>query len=236
MRWIIGYIAALCVLLIVVAQSIFIPSFFMPYFSWHFERQNIPQDLNIEKDELMYVTTELLNYMRGRRDDMIIYARFNDGEIRQFFTDPVEIIHMVDVVELYRVGFLVRNIAFWLLLFLVFAMAFFKLRILEILSRCCREVIVGFLLLLVILAVVIAWDFDSAFVMFHLIFFDNNYWLLDPAVSYLLRMVPLIFFIEISIFVGLLLLLFSSFIIVASTLYLRMTVPKNETRIVAKFR
>ena len=236
MKLIAGYIAAICVLLIMIAQSIFIPSFFMPYFSWHFERRDIPAEIGIEKDELMYVTRQLLDYMRGRRDDLEIYVLFADGEVRQFFTCPVEIIHMVDVLELYNIGYMIRNIAFWLLIFMILAMAFFKVRILELLARCCREVIVCFLILLVLLGAVIAWDFDSAFVMFHLIFFNNDYWILDPAVSYLLRMVPQIFFIEISIFVGLLLLFFSSLIIIASTVYLRVSGQKNETHVVARFR
>jgi len=234
MRWIAGYIAALCVLLIIVAQSIFIPSFFMPYFSWHYERRDIPASIGIEKDELMYVTEELLDYMRGRREDLIVYATVN-GEERQFFSD-IEIRHMVDVLDLYEIGFMIRNVSFWLLLLIILGMAFFKVRILEVLSRCCREVIVCFLILLGLLVGLIAWDFDRAFVIFHLIFFDNDYWILDPSVDLLINMVPQVFFVEISIFIGGLLLLFCSLIIGASTVYLRVTGSKDETQIVARFR
>ena len=236
MKWIVGYIAAICVLLLIVAQSIFIPTFFMPFFSWHYERRDIPGVIGIEKDELMSVTVELLDYMRGRRDDLVIYATFLDGEERQFFTNREEIIHMVDVLDLYNAGFLIRNISFWLLLFLIFGMAFFKVPILLVLARCCREVIVLFLILLGILIAVIALDFDRAFVVFHLIFFNNDYWLLDPAYSLLLNMVPQIFFVEISIFIGLLLTLFSAAVIAASTIYLRMALPRNDTHVVARFR
>ena len=237
MKWIAGYIAAVCLLLIIVAQSIFIPTFhIMPYFSWHYQQRNIPEVIGIEHDELMIVTAELLDYMRGRRDDLAIYATFADGEVRQFFTDPVEIIHMVDVLDLYDMAFMIRNISFWLLLLLIFVMAFFNVRILEVLARCSREVVVLFLILLALLGAVIAWDFDAAFVVFHQIFFNNNYWILDPSTSLLLNMVPQVFFVEISIIVGALLLIFSIAVIVASTVYLRMFGPRNDTRIVARFR
>ena len=224
----------MCVLLIIVAQSIFIPSFFMPYFSWHYERREIHQSIGMEKDELMYVTGELLDYMRGRREDLVVYAPIH-GEMRQFFSD-IEIRHMVDVWELYDIGFTIRNVAFWLLLLLILGMALFKVRILEVLARCCREVIVCFLILLGLLAGAIVWDFDRAFVIFHLIFFDNDYWILDPSVDLLINMVPQAFFVEISIIIGILLLLFSAIIIAASTMYLRMEGLSNDTRTVARFR
>jgi len=235
MKWLAGYIAALCVLLIIIAQSIFIPTFhMMPYFSWHYQRHNVPENIGIEKDELMYVTSELLDYMRGQRDDLVIYAAIN-GEVQQFFSDR-DIRHMEDVLDLYSMGFLIRNISFWLLLFLIFVMAFFKIPILEVLARCCREVLVGFLILLGLLAAVIAWDWDRAFVVFHEIFFDNNYWMLTPGVDPLIDIVGHPFFLYISIIISALLLLFSLAIIIASTVYLRIARPRNNTRIVTRFR
>ena len=234
MKWIAGYIASICLLLIIVAQSIFIPSFFMPFFSWHYDRRDIHGSIGMEKEELMYVTAELLDYMRGRREDLIVHAKVNGVE-RKFFSE-IEIRHMIDVLDLYSMGFMIRNVAFWLLLFIVLGMAYFKVPILEVLSRCCREVVVTFLISLGILAAIILWDFHHAFEVFHLIFFDNDYWILDPSVDLLINMVPYIFFIEISIFIGLLMLLSCLAIVAASTIYLRMTKPGESTRIVARFR
>lgn len=235
MKWIFGYIAGLCLLLIIVAQSIFIPTFhMMPYFRWHYNRRAIPESIGIEKEELMYVTTELLDYMRGRRDDLIIYATVQGNE-RQFFSD-IEIRHMVDVLDLYNTGFMIRNVAFWLLMFIALGMAYFGVSVLVVLARCCREVVVGFSILLLILTAVIALDFDRAFYWFHLIFFDNEYWLLDPSVDLLINMVPTVFFVEISIIIGALLLLFSGIVVGVSTIYLRLSSQNNMTRVVAKFK
>ena len=235
MKWIAGYAASVCILLIIVAQSIFITTFHMvPFFSRHYERYNVPETIGIDKDELMYVTAQLLDYMRGRRDDLIVYATIN-GELQTFFSER-DIRHMEDVLELYNIAFLIRNIAFWLLLFLILAMILFKAPVLEVLARCSREVLVTFLLLLGVLAVVIALDWDHAFIVFHEIFFDNDYWILTPGADPLIDMVNHPFFLNISIIMAALLILFSAVIITGSTLYLRSVKPWSDTQTIAKFR
>jgi len=196
----------------------------MPYFSWHYEQREIPQSIGIEKEELMHVTQELLDYMRGRRDEIYtIYATVR-GQERYFFSD-IEVRHMIDVRELYDIAFMIRNASFWMLLFLILAMAFLKIPILATIARCSREVIAAFVILLVILVGAIAIDFDRAFVMFHLLFFNNDYWILDPRVDLLINMVPQVFFVEISIMIGALLLAFSGLIVGLSTLYLKNVMP-----------
>ena len=228
MKLIPGYLAAVCLLLIIIAQSIFIPTFhIMPYFRWHYEHRQIPESIGVEKEELMRVTQELLDYMRGRRDDIYtIYAEVW-GQERQFFSD-IEIRHMIDVRELYDVGFIIRNFSILMFIFLILFMAFCKIPIFATLARCSREVIAAFLILLVILIGVIVIDFDRAFIVFHLLFFDNDYWILDPGVDLLINMVPQTFFVEISIFIGALLLLFCVAVIVASTLYLKSAIPRRR--------
>ena len=218
MKWVAGYAGGLCVLILIVAQSFFIPSFFLPFFSWHYERRDIAASIGVDDEELMRVTSELLNYMRGRRDDLEVSAIVN-GQSRSFFSET-EIIHMEDVREIYSIGFIIRNVAFWGLIFIILALIFMKESVAYILSRCVREIVVGFLILTFLLVIIIAIDFSSAFVMFHLMFFDNDYWILDPSVDLLINMVPEIFFIEISVFIAGLLALFSILIIILSSVYL----------------
>jgi len=202
------------------SQSIIFPTFHMPFFRWQYNRLDVAEVIQIEKDELMRVTTELLDYMRNRRDSLEDIYAIVAGEERRFFSD-IEIRHMIDVLHLYNVAFLIRNIAFFLLIALVLGMALLKYATLNILARCCREVLAGFLILSAILVGVIALDFNRAFNIFHDIFFNNDYWILDPSVDLLINMVPLEFFIHISVFIALLLLIPSVGVIVAATLYLR---------------
>ena len=237
MRWVLGYLSALCVLVLIISQSVIIPTFFMPFFRWHYNRPcpdtglDIAETIGISHEDLMRVTTQLLDYMRGRSDTLEgitaeVMGRGTRGGRgsrtfgQNFFTD-LEIRHMVDVRELYDILFIARNVAFFLLIALILGMILLKQNPLFLLSRCCREILVGFLALAAILAGIIAIDFDTSWTIFHHIFFDNDYWLLRPFVDLMINMFPLHFFLNISIFVGGLLLGFSAVIITAATVYLR---------------
>jgi len=220
MRWVMGYSIALCLLLIIVSQSIIFPTFFMPFYRWQYQRLSVANTVQMETDELMRVTVELLDYMRNRRDSIADIRAVVAGEERDFFSE-IEIKHMVDVLHLYDIAFMVRNVAFFVMLGLILGMVLLKYKILFVLSRCCREVLAGFLLLTALLVGIIAINFERAFDIFHRIFFNNDYWILDPRVDLLINMVPIYFFIHISIFIAALILVSSLIIIIAGTLYLR---------------
>jgi len=220
MRWVMGYSVAVCLVLIILSQSIIFPTFFMPFFRWQYQRLDVAETVQMETDELMRVTTDLLDYMRNRRDSLEDVYGIVAGEERRFFSD-IEIRHMVDVLDLYNIAFMIRNAAFFLMVGLILGMMLLRYRVLYVLSRCCREVLVGFLLLLVLLVGIIAVNFGRAFDIFHRIFFNNDYWLLDPDVDLLINMVPLGFFIHISIFIALLLVVLPAAVIATSTIYLR---------------
>ena len=230
MRWVMGYAAALCVLVLVVSQSVIIPTFFMPFFRWHYHRVDantgldIAQTIGMSQEDLMYVTVELLDYMRGRRDTLEgitadVPGRRVYGE--NFFTD-LEIRHMIDVRVLYDRLFIIRNVAFFLLAALVLAMVYLKYKPAFLLARCSREIMAGFLIITIIMAGIISINFNRSWDIFHYIFFDNDYWRLTPFVDLMINMVPLHFFLFISIFVGGLICVMSAFIIGGSTVYLRL--------------
>ncbi|MCL2527185.1 MAG: TIGR01906 family membrane protein [Defluviitaleaceae bacterium] len=220
MRHILGYITALCLLTLIVCQSIIFPTFFLPFFRQQYASQERADYIGMSDEELMYVTVELLNYMRGRRDDMDGIRATVNGEEQEFFSERDKI-HMVDVRVLYDRLFIVRNVAFFGFVGLVLLMAITKSPVRHLLARCSREVMAGFLLLSAILAGVIAIDFDRAFEIFHLIFFNNDYWILFPPRDRLVMMVPLQFFINISIFIGILWASLPIIVIIAATIYLR---------------
>jgi len=191
----------------------------MAFFRWQYDRLNVAETVQMEQDELMRVTTDLLDYMRGRRDSLEDVYAIVAGQERRFFSD-IEIRHMIDVLHLYNVAFMIRNIAFFLLVALVLGMVLAKHDVLRVLSRCVREVLAGFLVLTAITVILISLDFDHAFNIFHRIFFNNDYWILDPSVDLLINLVPLEFFIHISIYIGGLILFACTAFITAASLYL----------------
>ena len=220
MRHLMGYITALCLLVLIVCQSIIIPTFFLPFFRQHYANHEIADSIGMSDEELWYVTVELLDYMRGRREDLDgIRATVNSVE-QEFFSERDKI-HMIDVRVLYDRLFIVRNVAFFAFVGMILLMAITKSRVGYLLARCSREVMAGFLLLAGIVAGIIMFDFDHAFEVFHLIFFDNDYWILFPPRDRLVMMVPLQFFINISIFIGAILAATPVIIIIAATIYLR---------------
>ncbi|MCL2572244.1 MAG: TIGR01906 family membrane protein [Defluviitaleaceae bacterium] len=220
MRYVMGYATALCLLVLIVCQSIIFPTFFMPFFRQQYASQEIAEYIGMTDEELMYVTVELLDYMRARRDDLD-GIRATVGGVEQEFFSERDKAHMIDVRVLYDQLFMVRNVAFFAFIGLLCLMAITKAPIKHLLARCSREVMAGFLILSGVLAAVIAIDFDRAFEMFHLIFFDNDLWILFPPRDRLVMMVPLQFFINISIFIGVLAGAIPVIIIIGATIYLR---------------
>ena len=220
MRYVMGYLAALCLLVLIVCQSIIFPTFFMPFFRQQYASQEIAEYIGMSDEELIYVTIELLDYMRARRDNLDGIRATIDGVEQEFFSERDKA-HMIDVRVLYDRLFVVRNVAFWALLALIGLMAITKSPIRYLLARCSREVMAGFLMLSAITAAIIAIDFSRAFEVFHLIFFDNDLWILFPPRDRLVMMVPIQFFINISIFIGSLLAAAPLIIIVLATIYLR---------------
>jgi integral membrane protein (TIGR01906 family) len=211
------------VLILIVCTSVALPTFFLPFYGSQFDKHGVAEDVAIDKGDLMDVTRHMLGYMNGRNEDLVVFAVIN-GEEREFFNQR-EKDHMVDVRDLFEIGFIVRNIAFFLLAFLVLLMAFLKINIMQTLARCCREVTTGFLLLAAILVAVIAMDFDRAFTVFHLLFFDNDLWILNPATDLLIRIVPIGFFTDISAVIGGLIAFMSAAVIFGGTWYLHKAKP-----------
>jgi len=226
-----GYIAALCVLVLIVSQSVIIPTFFMPFFRWHYNKADTADTIGISHEDLMCITTELLDYMRGRRDSLegITAEVIGRDELAsrvygQNFFSATEIRHMIDVRVLYEQLFIVRNVAFFLLIALVLGMFLIKENPLFLLSRCSREILAGFLAVMVLLGVIIAIDFERSWDIFHHIFFRadvENYWRLILFVDLMINMYPLNFFINISIFAAGLVTIMSAVIITAASFYLR---------------
>ena len=220
MRHLAGYVTALCLLVLIVCQSIIFPTFFLPFFRQQYASQKIAEYIGMSDEELMYVTVELLDYMRARRD-CLDGIRATVGGIEQEFFSERDKAHMIDVRVLYDRLFMVRNVSFWAFLAMIGLMAITKCPVRHLLARCSREVMAGFLLMSAVIAGIIAIDFARAFEVFHLIFFDNDLWILFPPRDRLVMMVPIQFFINISIFIGILMAVVPIIIIVAATIYLR---------------
>ena len=233
-----GYLFGVMVLLFIITQTVIFASFFMPFFEWQFERardyppfrgSNAVETIGIEKDELMRVTTELLDYMRGRRDTLDGIQAVVMGENREFFSD-LEKRHMIDVRVLYDWVFAIRAVSAGFIIGVILYLLAIKWNLFPKAKtdepakkalRATRHVIIGFLSIAALTTIVIASDFARAWDFFHVIFFNNDYWILTHRVDLMIDMVSLSFFLHISIMIGGIILAAGIAVIILSSFLLR---------------
>lgn len=161
------------------------------YYDLQFSRYGIEAATGMDRDNLNHTMKEVMAYLKGEREDLVVYAVVN-GEEKEVF-GPREKEHMVDVKELFRLGFRLRNIAF---AFVV--VSFFLL----IKTKFPRQSIGQALVLASTLPLCLggllgafaAINFTGVFILFHELLFANDLWQLDPSREILIQMLPEGFF------------------------------------------
>ncbi|WP_425446940.1 TIGR01906 family membrane protein [Dethiothermospora halolimnae] len=167
--------------------------FDMDYFEKKYQQYNITQVTGMDEESLMTVTEELLNYLEGEREDIVLKEKIN-GEERQVFRER-ELLHLKDVQVLFDKGFLIRNVSLILILISLFWLFIFER------NKIPKTFILSSLvtiITMIVFVVLISIDFYKYFTYFHEILFTNDLWLLNPKTEVLIQMYPLDFFNSIS--------------------------------------
>ena len=180
------------------------------FYRYQYEKLEVTKDVQMEIDDLMEVTDEMLLYLQGKREELVVVTTIA-GQEREFFNTR-EKLHMEDVKGLnlasVRVGWVC------LLLFFVFGVPFtlwmvhdyrkadadakkatLAAHLLKIYRRTFIFAILLLLLVVGIGAMIVASDFTHYWTLFHEIVFTNDLWLLDPNTDLLINIVPEDFFI-----------------------------------------
>ena len=153
-----------------------------------YEKYDVLSDLDMTMDDVMYVTHEMMDYLRGEGDTLSVMTTV-EGKEQDFFNEQ-DRFHMGEVRDLFIGGLNIRlgacAAAVLCVLFLLFTRADIK----KIIPRSYRIAlgVTGAAVLLIGIAAVV--DFNAVFVQFHHIFFDNDLWIFDPAEDYMIRMLP----------------------------------------------
>ena len=208
-HWFLGMTAILSVIVILLISSFEIGIY--SDFGWYekeYEKYNVTEDLEMKMDDVMDVTEEMMAYLRGDREGLVVWTTVN-GEKQEFFNDR-EKAHMVDVQNLFLGGLTLRAII--VLVISLSGLIFTKGNWKRILPKSFLTGLGAFLVISGGLGVLCASDFNKYFFLFHEIFFDNDLWLLDPATDLMIRMLPEGFFFDMvirigSIFIGMLAIL-----------------------------
>ncbi|MEA4853982.1 MAG: TIGR01906 family membrane protein [Christensenella sp.] len=146
--------------------------------------------------ELEEATDVLLDYLQDRREDLDMPVLMQDGTEEEYYTAR-EKAHMVDVKALYQNALAFMVIGFTaggaLLALMLFAKPFRDVR------RVCQTYFwttIGILGFFAVIGIWAAADFGTFWVNFHYVFFTNDLWMLDPAVSRMIRMFEQDFFAD----------------------------------------
>ena len=164
---------------------IFYNCFNLNFYKNFYLRENLAPSINTTDDELINNTINLLEYLT------------NKAELNTTWFSEKDILHMKDVRVLYNVSF--NLMIFFIIIFILSTILIalvYKNYAMFYITKTFNKTLLAFILLVIILASIISYNFTSFWIKFHQLLFTNDLWLLSPEESNLIKMVPEQFFIS----------------------------------------
>ena len=193
LRWISGVAASAAAVVILLISS-FQAAMYLDFgvYEREYTKYQVLKALDMEMEDAMYVTREMMAYLKGDRERLSVVTTVEG--VRQDFFNEQDRLHMEDVQVLFLGGLSLRR---WASAVLAAALALLAFACRKDLRKALGTLAGSFQATLGVLAVCIlllgiavARDFNAVFTKFHEIFFDNDLWLFDPATDYMIRMLP----------------------------------------------
>ena len=163
-------------------------------YEYGFDKYEINQATGLDKLQLKNVARQLIDYFNLRADTTQIMV-VKRGEEFSLFNER-ELVHLQDVRSLVQLDYWVQRGALFLIIIFVFVLLFgFKARWRMLVKGLYRGGLIT-MGLMVVLALWAFFGFEQFFILFHLVSFPNEYWMLDPNTDYLIRLFPEGFFYD----------------------------------------
>jgi len=212
-------IAALVLTTILVLTNLEIIVSNKNYFDTQYQRYNVYDNLSIDREQLLGGTHHLISYLKGRQDNLDILVNIESDTVKLFNTK--EILHLEDVRVLFEQGYRLRF--FSILILAVLLILIYRLTGKDRVSfiKSIRHISLYPLVLIGILAAAFISDFNRFFTYFHLIFFTNDLWILNPQTDRLIVMYPEGFFMDTALLILGLFLIEIIAISVLSTVFIK---------------
>lgn len=192
---ILGLLCAFALMVTLLITSVEAVTYWTPgYYEKEYRKYNVLENVRMEMDDLLDVTSEMMAYLRGRREDLHVPTTVN-GQPREFFNER-EIAHMEDVRGLFLGAIAVRQGCLIIIMASLAILLYTRANLKRLLPRTLCAGTLLFFALLAVLAAIIASDFSRYFIVFHHIFFNNDLWMLDPRTDLLINIVPEPFFMD----------------------------------------
>lgn len=189
LQWLAGVILAFAVIAAVLITSFEIAMYAdFSVYQKEYEKYDVLSELDMTMDDVMYVTHEMMAYLRGGRDTLSVMTTV-EGKEQDFFNEQ-DRFHMGEVRDLFISGLNIRmGSCIAAVLCLVFLLAT-RADIRKVIPRSYQAALGVSAAAAAIIGIAAVIDFNTVFVQFHHIFFDNDQWIFDPATDYMIRMLP----------------------------------------------
>ena len=160
-------------------------------YMYNYSIHNIEEVTGKPKEELSDITDKLIEYLKGNAGEEALKPHYNEKEI----------LHMEDVQVLFNYASVLKYVTMILSLGLIMLFSIKEEK--DILGKYIFKGMFANWLIMGLLAIMVLLDFNKYFTYFHLMFFTNDLWLLDPETDLLIQMLPEEFFIDIAKQIGL---------------------------------
>ncbi len=181
----------ICLCLIVLINCVNMVTYSLSHYNKLYDKFNISREINIDKEELMIATTNLLDYIKGHRDNLDFESVIK-GEKEEFFSNRDKL-HMIDVKNIFVSIKKLRNYLIVFLIIIIIVIKRSKKLIIDKGRLMTLVAIIGALPFILLITLMLV-NFNKYFTIFHEIFFDNDLWLLDPKIDRLVNIFPEEFF------------------------------------------
>ncbi|MFL2117826.1 TIGR01906 family membrane protein [Marinilactibacillus psychrotolerans] len=167
-------------IIFVITLSIAVTISFIPLYQITIQTQNIPESLGLTYDKLMDNYYALLQYLH--------FPWIQELNLPDFISSENGLLHFYEVKLLFYLNYSVLLIAF--------VSTFFYLKFVKRTGRIWVLIKPFFFASLIppVLLFFLAVNFDSMFVSFHQIFFNNDAWIFNPATDPIINALPQDFF------------------------------------------
>lgn len=189
---VLGAVSFIIVLLVTSFQLVLYAD--LSFYEKEYAKYNVLEAVNMEMKDVLYVTDEMMDYLIDKREDLVVVTTVG-GEEREFFNDR-EKAHMADVKNLFMGGLMIRRIALALTVISIAIAVISKQNFKLIIPRAFEIGTAIFGVLVLIFGILAYNNFSELFVQFHLLFFDNDLWMLNPATDLMINILPEGFFFD----------------------------------------
>jgi integral membrane protein (TIGR01906 family) len=193
-RNIIFWLFACCLPVLLLTSTIGWEASQIRLYEYGFNKYEISMATGLDNQQLRIVARRLIDYFNLKTDTVQVEVE-KDGQKFELFNTR-ELIHLGDVRNLIQRDYWVQRGTFLLMVICALAL-FFGFR--SGWRAPVRGLFWGGAITLGLMAVLAVWaifGFNQFFILFHLASFSNDYWMLNPATDYLIRLFPEGFFYD----------------------------------------